>query len=67
MFLGKYLEEKQRDPIQDVRQIWGKFFRKKKLIVFHHILLPVAGFPAITVSYKGGFRATGMSSCLKHE
>lgn len=50
MFIGTYLEEKQEDPQRDLYYIWTKFFKKKKLIVFHHLLLPLVGFPAITVS-----------------
>lgn len=57
MFIGTYLEEKQEDPQRDLYYIWTKFFKKKKLIVFHHLLLPLVGFPAITIwrKQKGDF------------
>ena len=50
MFIGAYLEDKQEDPQRSLHYIWTKFYRKKKLIILHHILLPIVGFPAVTVS-----------------
>ena len=50
MFIGAYLEDKQEDPQRSLYYIWTKFYRKKKLIILHHILLPLVGFPALTVS-----------------
>lgn len=50
MFIGAYLEDKQEDPQRSLRYIWTKFYRKKKLIIIHHVLLPIVGFPAVTVS-----------------
>ena len=50
MFIGAYLEDKQEDPQRSLRDIWTKFYRKKKLIILHHFLLPIVGFPALTVS-----------------
>lgn len=50
MFIGAYLEDKQEDPQRSLHYIWTKFYRKKKLIILHHVLLPIVGFPALTVS-----------------
>ncbi|KAL9982099.1 hypothetical protein ACROYT_G010897 [Oculina patagonica] len=57
MFIGAYLEDKQEDPERSLHYIWTKFYRKKKLIILHHFLLPIVGFPAITIwrKNKGDF------------
>ena len=51
MFIGAYLEEKQENPHTSYKHVWLKLYRKKKLIIIHHLLLPIFGFPAITVSF----------------
>jgi len=57
MFIGAYLEDKQEDPQRSLHYIWTKFYRKKKLIILHHVLLPLVGFPAVTIwrKNKGDF------------
>lgn len=59
MFIGAYLEEKHKNPQRDMHYtyVWSKLYKKKKLIIIHHLLLPVFGFPAITIwrRSKGDF------------
>ena len=53
MFIGGYLDEKHENPQRDLHftHVWSKLYKKKKLIILHHIFLPIFGFPAITVSF----------------
>ncbi|KAK2556219.1 Ceramide synthase [Acropora cervicornis] len=59
MFIGGYLDEKHENPQRDLHftHVWSKLYKKKKLIILHHIFLPIFGFPAITMwrRNKGDF------------
>lgn len=54
MFIGTCLEEKHENPQGHLHytHVWSKLYKKKKLIIIHHLLLPIFGFPAITVSFS---------------
>lgn len=54
MFIGACLEEKHENPQGHLHytHVWSKLYKKKKLIIIHHLLLPIFGFPAITVSFS---------------
>ncbi|XP_068748379.1 TLC domain-containing protein 3A-like [Montipora capricornis] len=59
MFIEGYLDEKHGNPQGDLhyKHVWSKLFKKKKLIILHHLLLPIFGFPAVTMwrRSKGDF------------
>lgn len=59
MFIGAYLEEQHKHPQREPQysDVWAKLYNKKKLIIIHHILLPIFGFPAVTIwrKAKGDF------------
>ena len=50
MYWGVYLEERDGDSQSDLWEIWKLFFKKRKVIVLHHVLVPVIGFPIVAVS-----------------
>ena len=58
MFIGAYLEEKHKHPQREPQysDVWAKLYNKKKLIIIHHILLPIFGFPAVTVRLNTRFK-----------
>lgn len=50
MFYAVYMKEKAKNPATDYISAWKIFYKKKRLIIFHHIFLPIIGFPISNVS-----------------
>ncbi|XP_031553217.1 TLC domain-containing protein 3A-like [Actinia tenebrosa] len=59
MFYAVYMKEKAKNPRIDYISAWKIFYKKKRLIIFHHIFLPIIGFPISNFSWirndKGDF------------
>ncbi|EDO47506.1 predicted protein, partial [Nematostella vectensis] len=64
MYYGVYLKEKIRDPRTTYSSAWTKFYKKKKLIFWHHVLLPVIGFPISNFSWIRQDRGDFFIGCL---
>ena len=50
MFWGTYLEEREAGTDTNIWAIWRLFYKRRKVIVLHHILVPIIGFPIVAVS-----------------
>lgn len=45
MFLGAYFKERSQDPLVSMMSVWKTFYKRKTLIIYHHLLLPILAFP----------------------